>query len=262
MLRDITEKVKLEKMRQDFVANVSHEIRTPLSMMQGYSEALLDGMAASPEESQELIQVIHDESLRMGRLVKDLLDLARMEAGHTDIQRRRVDVNEMLERVYRKFSVRAKENGIELIYDKKTSDLVLEAADEDKLEQVLTNLLDNAFRHTPGANRSGSSPTGRRRAPLPNSSSKSKTKGRESRARICLTFSSGFIRRTRRGSEVRRTVRGSALRSSKASWTRTTEPSAFRARSGKEPYSRYGFLSKTIKLDQNARNTSNRGVFC
>ncbi|WP_339324293.1 ATP-binding protein [Paenibacillus sp. FSL W8-0194] len=150
VLRDITEKVKLEKMRQDFVANVSHEIRTPLSMMQGYSEALLDGMAASPEESQELIQVIHDESLRMGRLVKDLLDLARMEAGHTDIQRRRVDVNEMLERVYRKFSVRAKENGIELIYDKKTSDLVLEAADEDKLEQVLTNLLDNAFRHTPG----------------------------------------------------------------------------------------------------------------
>lgn len=82
--------------------------------------------------------------------MKDLLDLARMEAGHTDIQRRRVDVNEMLERVYRKFSVRAKENGIELIYDKKTSDLVLEAADEDKLEQVLTNLLDNAFRHTPG----------------------------------------------------------------------------------------------------------------
>nr|WP_280521215.1 ATP-binding protein [Paenibacillus mangrovi] len=149
VLRDITEEVKLEKMRQDFVANVSHEIRTPLSMMQGYSEALLDGMAASPEESQELIQVIHDESLRMGRLVKDLLDLARMEAGHTDIQRDRLDVNELLERVYRKFSVRAKENGIDLSYDKKTVDLILEAADEDKLEQVLTNLLDNAFRHTP-----------------------------------------------------------------------------------------------------------------
>lgn len=149
VLRDITEQVKLEKMRQDFVANVSHEIRTPLSMMQGYSEALLDGMAASPEESQELIQVIHDESLRMGRLVKDLLDLARMEAGHTDIQRSRLDVNELLERVYRKFSVRSKESGIDLIYDKKSPDLVLEAADEDKLEQVLTNLLDNAFRHTP-----------------------------------------------------------------------------------------------------------------
>lgn len=87
VLRDITEEVKLEKMRSDFVANVSHEIRTPLSMMQGYSEALLDGMAGSPEESEELVQVIHDESLRMGRLVKDLLDLARMEAGHTDMHR-------------------------------------------------------------------------------------------------------------------------------------------------------------------------------
>ncbi|MBE0341857.1 DUF2294 family protein, partial [Paenibacillus sp. 28ISP30-2] len=76
VLRDITEEVKLEKMRSDFVANVSHEIRTPLSMMQGYSEALLDGMAGSPEESEELVRVIHDESLRMGRLVKDLLDLA------------------------------------------------------------------------------------------------------------------------------------------------------------------------------------------
>lgn len=149
VLRDITEQVKLEKMRQDFVANVSHEIRTPLSMMQGYSEALLDGMAASPEESEELIQVIHDESLRMGRLVKDLLDLARMEAGHTDIQRSRLDVNELLERVYRKFFVRAKENAIELSYNKKSDDLFLEEADEDKLEQVLTNLLDNAFRHTP-----------------------------------------------------------------------------------------------------------------
>ncbi|WP_136606221.1 HAMP domain-containing sensor histidine kinase [Paenibacillus dokdonensis] len=149
VLRDITEQVKLEKMRQDFVANVSHEIRTPLSMMQGYSEALLDGMAASPEESEELIQVIHDESLRMGRLVKDLLDLARMEAGHTDIQRSRLDVNELLERVYRKFSVRAKENAIELSYSKKSDDLFLEEADEDKLEQVFTNLLDNAFRHTP-----------------------------------------------------------------------------------------------------------------
>jgi two-component system sensor histidine kinase ResE len=149
VLRNITEQVKLEKMRQDFVANVSHEIRTPLSMMQGYSEALLDGMAASPEESQELIQVIHDESLRMGRLVKDLLDLARMEAGHTDIHRSRLDVNELLERVYRKFSVRAKENGIDLVCEKKTTDLILEAADEDRLEQVLTNLLDNAFRHTP-----------------------------------------------------------------------------------------------------------------
>ncbi|ETT44140.1 ATP-binding protein [Paenibacillus sp. FSL P4-0338] len=153
VLRDVTEEVRLEKMRRDFVANVSHEIRTPLSMMQGYSEALLDGMASSPEESSELVQVIHDESLRMGRLVKDLLDLARMEAGHTDMLKAQVDVGELLERVYRKFSVRAKERDIMLELKRPEQELLLGAADEDKLEQVLTNLLDNAFRHTPADRR-------------------------------------------------------------------------------------------------------------
>ncbi|MFD1176319.1 ATP-binding protein [Paenibacillus puldeungensis] len=148
VLRDVTEEVRLEKMRRDFVANVSHEIRTPLSMMQGYSEALLDGMATSPEESAELVQVIHDESLRMGRLVRDLLDLARMEAGHIDMAIGPLDFRELAERMYRKFMVRAKENGVDLKLELANSKLVVQA-DEDRLEQVLTNLLDNAFRHTP-----------------------------------------------------------------------------------------------------------------
>lgn len=149
VLRDVTEEVRLEKMRRDFVANVSHEIRTPLSMMQGYSEALLDGMASSPEESAELVQVIHDESLRMGRLVRDLLDLARMEAGHTDMTMREMDFRELAERVYRKFLVRAKDSNISLELELGDDSLVLQEANEDRLEQVMTNLLDNAFRHTP-----------------------------------------------------------------------------------------------------------------
>lgn len=148
VLRDVTEEVRLEKMRRDFVANVSHEIRTPLSMMQGYSEALLDGMASSPEESAELAQVIYEESLRMSRLVRDLLDLARMEAGHTDMSMHPVDFRELAERVYRKFQVRAKDSGVELRLELEPEELVV-PADEDRLEQVLTNLLDNAIRHTP-----------------------------------------------------------------------------------------------------------------
>ncbi|QDH19529.1 HAMP domain-containing sensor histidine kinase [Saccharibacillus brassicae] len=149
VLRDVTQAVNMEKMRKDFVANVSHEIRTPLSMMQGYSEALLDGFADSPEEQSELLHVIHDESLRMGRLVKDLLDLARMEAGHTDMTRTRVEIGELVERVYRKFAVRAKEGDLDFRLERAEGELVLEQADEDRLEQVVTNLLDNAFRHTP-----------------------------------------------------------------------------------------------------------------
>lgn len=149
LIRDVKEEVRLEKMRRDFVANVSHEIRTPLSMMQGYSEALLDGMATSHEERQELVQVIHDESLRMGRLVHELLDIARMEAGHTDFVMRPVNVSEIVERVYRKFQVRAKEQNMKLTLDLQSEPLVMKEASEDRLEQVLTNLLDNAFRHTP-----------------------------------------------------------------------------------------------------------------
>lgn len=68
-------------MKSDFVNNVSHELRTPISMLQGYSEAIIDGVAQSDEEVREFAQIIYDESLRIGRLVNDMLDLARMEAG-------------------------------------------------------------------------------------------------------------------------------------------------------------------------------------
>ncbi|MBB3109244.1 two-component system sensor histidine kinase ResE [Paenibacillus phyllosphaerae] len=148
VMRDVTEETKLEKLRRDFVANVSHEIRTPLSMLQGYSEALLDDIAGSPEERRELAQVIHDESLRMGRLVKDLLDLARMEAGHLEMSPVSLDLTDLLKRVHRKFNVYAKERGIALELVLAQDELHLGAGDEDRLEQVLTNLLDNALRHT------------------------------------------------------------------------------------------------------------------
>ncbi|MDF2725287.1 MAG: histidine kinase [Paenibacillus sp.] len=149
VLRNVTEEHKLDKLRKDFVANVSHELRTPLSMLQGYSEALLDDIAATPEDRQELAQVIHDESLRMGRLVNDLLDLARMEAGHMTLNFSEVDLEPLLARVHRKFSALCKERGIALHLEFPTEGVTLKRGDEDRLEQVLTNLLDNAVRHTP-----------------------------------------------------------------------------------------------------------------
>ncbi|MEW4370323.1 HAMP domain-containing sensor histidine kinase [Paenibacillus kandeliae] len=148
VLRNVTEDVRAEKMLRDFVANASHEIRTPLQMIQGYSEALLDGMASSKEETDELVQVIYEESLRMSRLVQDLLDLSRMEAGHMDMGFDEMQLNELMDRMDRKFSVRAKERDLKLDVICQPPLLVVEA-DTDRLEQVFTNLLDNAFRHTP-----------------------------------------------------------------------------------------------------------------
>ncbi|KRF12164.1 ATP-binding protein [Paenibacillus sp. Soil787] len=148
VLRDVTEEERLDKLRKDFVANVSHELRTPISMLQGYSEALLDDIPSTPEERVELVQVIHDESLRMGRLVRDLLDLARMEAGHLELVFREVEFDSLVRRMHRKFAVLAKERGITLSAALPEEPLILGRGDEDRLEQVLTNLLDNAFRHT------------------------------------------------------------------------------------------------------------------
>ncbi|MDF2658706.1 MAG: histidine kinase [Paenibacillus sp.] len=149
VLRNVTEEHRLDKLRKDFVANVSHELRTPLSMLQGYSEALLDDIAATPEERRELAQVIHDESLRMGRLVKDLLDLARMEAGHIELSFREFELEPLIQRVHRKFSALCKDRGLALKLEMPAEPITLYLADEDRLEQVLTNLLDNAVRHTP-----------------------------------------------------------------------------------------------------------------
>lgn len=148
VIRDMTEQNRLDKLRKDFLANVSHELRTPLSMMQGYSEALVDDIVESPEERKEIAQIIYDESLRMTRLVKQLLDLALMEAEHLELYVTEVRLELLLEKIVRKFSNLAKEQEIELIEEyTPTSQLV--HVDPDRFEQILTNLIDNAIRHTP-----------------------------------------------------------------------------------------------------------------
>lgn len=152
VLRDVTKERKLDKLRQDFVANVSHELRTPLSMLQGYSEAIVDDIAATPEEHKELAQIIYDESVRMSKLVNELLDLARMEAGHAELQLETVRLRPYFERIVRKFSSIGRERGIQIQLEMDTPLEVFDF-DPDRMEQVLTNLIDNAIRHTPQAGR-------------------------------------------------------------------------------------------------------------
>ncbi|WP_018922182.1 ATP-binding protein [Salsuginibacillus kocurii] len=147
VIRDMTEERQHDKLRKDFIANVSHELRTPISMLQGYSEAIIDDMAPTEEEKKEIGQIIYDESNRMGRLVNELLDLARMEAGHIQLQPESVNVGELLKRMERKFQGMAKENNLSMKAEETSESHVVEA-DPDRLEQVLTNLISNAIRHT------------------------------------------------------------------------------------------------------------------
>jgi two-component system, OmpR family, sensor histidine kinase ResE len=148
VLRDMTEERVLEKMRKDFIANVSHELRTPISMLQGYSEAIVDDIAESQEEKKEMAKVIYDESLRMGRLVNELLDLARMEAGHIQLTLDEVNLHSFMNRIVHKFQGLARDNDIHLSADLE-HDIPNILFDPDRIEQVLTNLIDNAIRHTP-----------------------------------------------------------------------------------------------------------------
>lgn len=147
VLRDMTEERKLDKLREDFIANVSHELRTPISMLQGYSEALMDDIASSEQERKEIATVINEESLRMGRLVNELLDLARLESGQMRLYTEKVEIKPYIERIAKKFMGIAKENKVVLQAQIETEydEYIFDA---DRIEQVLTNLVDNAIRHT------------------------------------------------------------------------------------------------------------------
>lgn len=153
VLRDMTEQHQLDKLRSDFIANVSHELRTPISMLQGYSEAILDGVPETAEENHEMVKIIHDESQRMGRLVTDLLDLARMESGHMRLYKSEMAVVSFLERMRNKFTQVAKDANVNLEVEANGSETLHLQADEDRIEQVFTNLIDNAIRHTPDGGR-------------------------------------------------------------------------------------------------------------
>lgn len=147
VIRDMTEERRLDKLRKDFISNVSHELRTPISLMQGYSEAIMDDIADSKEEKNELAKIINEESLRMGRLVNELLDLSRMETGHFQLNTETIQVSSFIQRILNKFRALVKENNIRL---ELTADYKFETAilDPDRMEQVFTNLIDNAITHT------------------------------------------------------------------------------------------------------------------
>ena len=147
VIRDMTEERQNDKLRKDFIANVSHELRTPIAMLQGYSEAMIDDVAQSREEEKEMSQIIYDESLRMGRLVNELLDMARMESGQLTMQMERVDLFTLSRKVFRKFKPMAEDANVNLYHQTHGTGPWVDA-DADRIEQVMTNLLHNALRHT------------------------------------------------------------------------------------------------------------------
>ena len=146
---EMAERVSVTQQAQrDFLANVSHDLRTPLTSIQGFSQAIVEGVASDPQAAQHAAQVIHDEAGRLHRMVEDLLDMARIEAGQLDMLRHTVQLGDILRAVSESLSVKAHEKGVRLAVDVPPA-LPRIAGDGDRLAQVFTNLLDNAIRHTP-----------------------------------------------------------------------------------------------------------------
>jgi signal transduction histidine kinase len=137
-----------QKSQRDFVANVSHELKTPLTSVQGFAQAILDGTADSEESRQQAAQVIFDESARMYRLVLDLLDLAKLDAGTADITMSPVNLPALLNSISEKFMPQSQKLDVEIKVES-VPNLPPLTADGDRLAQVFTNLVDNALKFTP-----------------------------------------------------------------------------------------------------------------
>ena len=136
-----------QQSQKDFVANVSHELKTPLTSVQGFAQALLDGTVDTPEGQRTAAQVIYDESGRMHRLVLDLLDLARLDAGTLEMKREPVDIAVLLKDVIEKFSLQAGRAAVAISYSGEGLSPI--PGDGDRLAQVFTNLVENALKFTP-----------------------------------------------------------------------------------------------------------------
>ncbi len=136
---------RVELMRKRIVADVAHELRTPLTNMRGYLEGLRDGVV--PVDAK-ILDILQNESMRMVKLVEDLLELARADAAKAHLRREEVSVNELLAQVLELTGTQFRARNIEIERDFSKLDLHLKA-DRDKLLQALRNLTDNACKYTP-----------------------------------------------------------------------------------------------------------------
>lgn len=148
LLRDVTEKKMLEQMRSEFIANVSHELRTPLTSINGFLETLIDGAIEHRETANNFLNIMHNETQRMSRLIEDLFALSNIENKKVLPKKGPVDVGALVEKVVNIFSIQAKEKGVE-ITSQVEPDMPVYWGDEDMLTRVLINLMDNAIKYTP-----------------------------------------------------------------------------------------------------------------
>jgi signal transduction histidine kinase len=140
-----------EQQERNFLMSVSHELRTPLTAIRGHVDALREGVAEDPEARAASLDVIANEAVRLERLVGDVLDLAKLEAHRFTLVNEEVDMEQLCDQAYAAFGEEARRRGI--AYDKRFESKPTIVSDGDRVLQIISNLLSNAFRWTPNGGR-------------------------------------------------------------------------------------------------------------
>ena len=146
--QDIEEKIRIDEARRDFIANVSHELKTPIALIQGYAEGLTEGMAEDPESRDYYCEVIMDEAGKMNKMVKQLLTLTALEFGNDKPVIEQFDLTGLIHGVLSSASILLQQKEAEVEFE--PSGPVMVWADEFKIEEVITNYLNNAMNHLNG----------------------------------------------------------------------------------------------------------------
>ena len=149
VFRDVTHEREVDRMKSEFVSLVSHELRTPLTSIKGYIDLLMDGDAGELNEEQlEYLGIAKNNADRLVALINDLLDVSRIESGKVELQRTVVDLDRLIQNAASSLrpQIEAKRQHLELDLSR-TAHTVL--ADADRVTQILTNLLSNAYKYTP-----------------------------------------------------------------------------------------------------------------
>lgn len=147
--RDITEEHKLDMTRRDYVANISHELRTPLQTLRGLIEPLADGMVRKDEDRMRYYDIILNETLRLSRLIDDMLELSKLQSGTITMQMYPFDMNKIVDSIYARFTPIMRESGIYFSINNNTGKLPTVNGNPDRVNQILVILLDNAKKYTP-----------------------------------------------------------------------------------------------------------------
>ncbi len=152
ILHDLTRERELSQMKSDFVSKASHELRTPLSSIRAYVEMLVDGEAGDEKARQEFYRIMQNETERLGRLIDNMLNISRIEAGIVQIDRENVDIKALIGRAIHTIEPQARERKISVHERLAGVDLCVEG-DADMLYQTVLNLLSNSVKYTPEGGR-------------------------------------------------------------------------------------------------------------